>query len=307
MIRVDTAALPSTRADAPWRLRALTVAETVPARFLARVHSVFRRVSNLELESGVLISVMDAALPAQPGAVRVVVPPGLDFSVLLAPGQPAACRAGVLRVGAALHIDLRGGEPWRARLPRFTWVPAREQAWRAVWACWCQAAPHEGSVVLARGLTAAQAALAARDAGALLAAAESLLGVGPGLTPSGDDALLGLLVALGCMAPADPSVDAMRRTLAAWTRANAGRSTAIARAYLLHGAGGHFGAQWIALAEALVSGDPVRAEDATRDALQLGASSGADGVQGMLAGLAALHPEWERLGVGALAPLPPQS
>ncbi len=127
MIRVDTAALPSTRADAPWRLRALTVAETVPARFLARVHSVFRRVSNLELESGVLISVMDAALPAQPGAVRVVVPPGLDFSVLLAPGQPAACRAGVLRVGAALHIDLRGGEPWRAHLPRFTWTPARER------------------------------------------------------------------------------------------------------------------------------------------------------------------------------------
>jgi hypothetical protein len=298
---VDTATSLSTRADAPWRLRALTVAEALPARFLARVHSVFRQVSNLELESGLLISVMDAALPAQPGAVRVVVPPGLDFSALLAPGEPAACRAGVLRVGAALQVDLRGAESWHARLPRFSWEPTREQAWRAAWACWREAPSHEGSVALARGLTAAQAALAARDTGALLAAAESLLGVGPGLTPSGDDALVGLLVALGCMAPVDPSADAVRRTLAAWTRANADRTTPIARAYLLHGADGRFGAQWIALAEALASGDPGRAEDATRDARRLGASSGADGVQGMLAGLAAVHPDGERLGVGALA------
>lgn len=301
MIHLDPATRASTRADAPWRLRALTVAEALPGRFLARVHSVFRQVSNLELESGLLLSVMDAALPAQPGAVRVVVPPGLDFSALLAPGEPAACRAGVLRVGAALQVDLRRAESWRARLPRFSWEPMREQAWRAAWACWREAPSHEGSVALARGLTAAQAALAARDTGALLAAAESLLGVGPGLTPSGDDALVGLLVALGCMAPADPSVHVMRQTLAAWTRANADRTTPIARAYLLHGADGRFGAQWIALAEALASGDPMRAEDATRDALRLGASSGADGVQGMLAGLAAVHPGGERLGVGALA------
>jgi hypothetical protein len=286
---------------APWRLRALTVAEELPARFLARVHSVFRRVSNLELESGLLVSLMDAALPAQPGAVRVVVPPGLDFSALLAPGEPAARRAGVLRVGAALQVDLRGAESWRARLPRFSWEPVREQAWRAAWACWREAPSHEGSPALARGLTAAQAALAARDAGALLAAAESLLGVGPGLTPSGDDALVGLLAALGCMAPADLSVEVMRRTLAAWTRAHADRTTPIARAYLLHSADGRFGAQWIALAEALASGDPVFAEHATRDALRLGASSGADGVQGLLAGLAAAHPHGERLGVGALA------
>jgi hypothetical protein len=301
VIRVDTATRHSTRVDAPWRLRALTVAETVPARFLARVHSVFRQVSNLELESGLLISVMDAALPSQPGAVRVVVSPEVDFSALLAPGEPAACRASVLRVGAALHIDLRGADSWRARLPGFSWESVREQAWRAAWACWREAPPHAGSAVLARGLAAAQAALAARDAGALLGAAECLLGVGPGLTPSGDDALVGLLAALGCMAPADPSVDAMRRTLAPWTRANADRTTAIARAYLLHGADGRFGAQWIALAEALASGDPVRAEDATRDAMRLGATSGADGVQGMLAGLAAVHPDRERLGVGALA------
>jgi hypothetical protein len=302
-----TATLPSTRANAPWRLRAVTVAETVPARFVARVHSVFLRASNLELESGRLIAVMDAALPAQPGAVRLVLPPGLELSALLAPGEPAACRAGVLRVGAALHIDLRGAEPWRVRLPLFTWAPGREPAWRAAWACWRQTPSHQGSVALARGLAVAQTALAARDAGALLVAAESLLGVGPGLTPSGDDALLGLLVALGCMAPAEPSVDAMRRTLAAWTRASAGRTTTIARAYLLHGADGHVGVPWIALVEALASGDPVRAEDATREALRLGASSGADGVQGLLAGLAALHPGRERLGLGAWTPLSPGS
>jgi hypothetical protein len=244
---------------------------------------------------------MAAALPAQPGAVCLAAPPGLDFSALVAPGAVAACRAGVLRIGSALAIDLRGAAVWSARLPCFSWGSASEAAWDAAWTCWREAPAHGAWAAVARGLAAAQAAIGARDPAALVAAAGTLLGVGPGLTPSGDDALVGLLAALDCTVRSDPSLAPMCEATASWVRGSARRTTAVSRAYLLHAAEGRFGAQWIALAEALATGDPGRAKRATRAALALGASSGADGVGGLLAGLAALHPEPERL---TIAPSP---
>jgi len=140
------------------------------------------------------------------------------------------------------------------------------------------------------GLADLYAGTARRDPEECLAAARSLLGLGPGLTPAGDDCLVGWLA--GCRT-ASPAGRALAEAVGSrLLREAAGRTGQLSRAFL----------------GAVVAGEvaePVRdfvlAPDETRLAglLALGATSGADLLAGYLVACAALGPS-----EGGSAPLP---
>lgn len=111
-----------------------------------------------------------------------------------------------------------------------------------------------------------------------------LIGLGPGLTPSGDDVLAGALLALHGFARAD-----MAARLATWLRPRLeGRTGLVSRAHLGCAAGGEGAAVLHDAMVALASGDADALAGATAAAGTLGHCSGWDG----LVGIAAVAQAW---------------
>ncbi|MGW4637426.1 DUF2877 domain-containing protein [Sphaerisporangium sp. NPDC004334] len=161
------------------------------------------------------------------------------------------------------------------------------------------ALPAFGEVCRAAGR---QPGLDPEGAGALLAegcasgsllsaitAAERLMGLGPGLTPSGDDMLAGMLVALRRLGGA---ADVERAVwLADWLAATVAfdartRTTPISATLLHCAAQGQACAEALAVLRAVAGHQSL--EPAVRGLLRLGHTSGADLAWGLRAGMAAV-------------------
>lgn len=145
--------------------------------------------------------------------------------------------------------------------------------------CHLGLAGHPGPLRLARYCGAGDLARA-------VDAAERIVGLGPGLTPSGDDVLAGLLIALRLLGNA---VDGGQRAvwLADWisaaVTADAGTRTTALAATLLHCASrGQASAEVAALLRGLTGLEP--ALPALRRLLAAGHTSGSDLAWGVLAG-----------------------
>jgi hypothetical protein len=108
-----------------------------------------------------------------------------------------------------------------------------------------------------------------------------LSGLGPGLTPAGDDLLvglaLGLQAGLGTLPP-----ELASRLLAAVE----GRTNDLAQARVQHAVAGRADEAVHQLLTVLVDGPPDKLDTAVRAALAYGHSSGADTLVGVIVGLA---------------------
>lgn len=204
-----------------------------------------------------------AAVLAEPSSAR-------PFAAVR-PGQPATLGGGELRAGR-LRVRMVRTWPATPRLPGTT--PAG----------------------LARGLAALAAGLQRSEQRPGLpaaelprppwpAAADRLLGRGPGLTPSGDDLIAGVLVgltllprALGRPAPGGLA-ELVRLVHAEAPR----RTTALSTALLRAAARGQPSAEVTHLLGALTAPDTVGVQPAAAGLLGVGATSGADLAHGVLA------------------------
>jgi hypothetical protein len=129
-------------------------------------------------------------------------------------------------------------------------------------------------------------ALQAGDQRKLTGAAAALAGLGPGLTPAGDDFLAGVMWGLR-FSPDGRDVDTLCATIAA---AAAPRTTLLSAALLRTAGAGLADAHWHALFDAL---DQDRGEDAAaalEAVLSQGATSGADAWAGFQWALACSRP-----------------
>jgi len=120
--------------------------------------------------------------------------------------------------------------------------------------------------------------------------AERIVGLGPGLTPSGDDVLAGLLVALRALGGAVPhgrTAIWLADWLGAAVTADAGTRTTALAATLLHcAAAGQASAEVTAVLRGVGGADPLG--PAVRRLLAVGHTSGADLAFGLLAGCRAV-------------------
>jgi hypothetical protein len=128
-------------------------------------------------------------------------------------------------------------------------------------------------------------ALQQGDQAQIIQAAHQLAGLGPGLTPAGDDFLIGLMAALTLSQPilAQNLTSAAACTLIGNTAAQ--RTTRLSAQWLQAAARGEFGAAWHQLANALEKADQGQIEPAIRRILASGATSGADALRGFGMGL----------------------
>jgi len=124
-------------------------------------------------------------------------------------------------------------------------------------------------------------------------ATELLAGLGPGLTPAGDDFLVGLLAALYAFGPRStkPRWAALQTYASQIATVAAPRTTKLSAAWLACAGAGAFGEKWHHLICAL-NGDNLSAVIASANGiLATGATSGADALGGFLFGWQALLQE----------------
>ncbi|MBA4379974.1 MAG: hypothetical protein C0393_04700, partial [Anaerolinea sp.] len=292
------------------------------ADFDACVHSVFQSAANLRLARGSrLLTLLASSQADLPQGIRLNTPQGFSFE-RLSLGEQATSRDGLLRFeNSSLTIELRGASRWKCDLPSLNadmMDPAVAAAWESVWQALNkrQALPDSDRVGVALSLSkgAAQslvgdlfrpdAALqmgASRKAGEALrklvditrrldlsatSTVGALIGLGPGLTPGGDDLLVGYLAGLWCTVR-DRSerarfISALGKTVIRLSR----QTNDISRTYLYHAARGQVSSRLTALAEAICRGDHAdRLLEAAEAAMRVGHTSGMEAVAGLLVGL----------------------
>ncbi len=132
----------------------------------------------------------------------------------------------------------------------------------------------------ARSLAEVVDALGDRSSERAVSAANPLIGLGPGATPSGDDLLVGF--AAGLAVTDHP----LARPFGAGVANDAqGLTTSVAESYLAHAGRLEFAERVHAAALAILSAPEAGVRTAVTDALAWGASSGADLLVGLLVGI----------------------
>lgn len=194
----------------------------------------------------------------------------------LAVGDEVAGRAGHLRIGG-LVLDARAARVWRPQPPRAASARPDGAAIVEHHRLALQAADRRTAALL----PALADALARDDDDRATGCVRSLVGRGPGLTPSGDDALVGLLAVLQRLAP--HALAAAR--LAAAVSAHAHRTGDISAHYLRLAVDGHVGEPLADLCDALAGGAPRPVRAAADRVAGAGATSGADALHGVVSGL----------------------
>ena len=255
---------------------------------IGRVHSVFRAALNVELGNE-LVTFATPSTGALPNGV--VVDPAADLDVPLG--------AVVWGDGHAVHclhltVELNGAEQWspllgrhgpfpplaEVRGPLATALRRRGSSTGFTPLLWQVAQPELPSPEsrASSAIVDVVRAVAEADIGAVVAGARRLVGLGEGLTPSGDDFLIGFAAALRA---ADHPMHAS--FAAACYELARGRTTFVAEMFYRYAARGAFSAR----IHRLVSSLSNAAVDLTSElelALAWGASSGADCLLGVLLG-----------------------
>ncbi len=282
------------------------VSDAVPRRIARadrsgfRVHSIYRSVINVATCDG-LLTIASPDAGGLPNGIQADLGPdwraiGLRLGMVV-----RASDASVRIPDAGLEIRLKTATTWS---PRFRSLgegdhdvvrrwPRRTAPARAI-ACarasgggfgpllGADVVPNDvgGFVATARPIVRRLvAALDSGDRGAAAVAATGLIGLGPGLTPSGDDALVGIEAALHALD------SPMAGFLSLALDDVEDRTTALAATLLRHAAAGEFAERLHTLIRALLGPDDGAIAMAIDRATAWGATSGTDSLVGVLIGL----------------------
>jgi hypothetical protein len=261
-------------------VRALAIARPVwlglsTQPFSGRIVSRFERACNLMDREGRIIALTGPSIGKGPFCIALHA--ARDLFDHLQPRQSAYINAHTIVLGDCC-IPLRDAPVWDATLPPIgrplclrpplAALLRPYTAWPPSWSRTC--AEVTTARLLAHGADSLMAAVERRIG--LAAAAQCLAGLGPGLTPAGDDYVLGVMAALWLLGERDP--------LPAIAAACATRTTLLSSAFLRAAAQGQFMEGWHHLAHALDRQDEPGSRRAVRQIAAFGATSGRDSLAG---------------------------
>jgi hypothetical protein len=281
-------------AAAPSVLVVESIGHLVPrTAFQGRVHSVFAQACNLAA-ADTLLTVCAFGVGNGPTTLRLARGAPTDLRDHFEVGERIEARRGALRT-PRVELALAGSRVWHPAAPGPPLSMPRIEAHlrRAQLRLDARRAtrPDVLDGAAAPVLAALGAACRALDLASALCHADRLIGWGEGLTPAGDDFLVGLIGGLGALVGGNAERRRFQDALAAAVSSRAQRTTPIAAHCLRLACAGHHAEPLVELRNALLcANDRGAIESALRSALAAGATSGADTVSGLLAGLRAWLP-----------------
>jgi hypothetical protein len=283
------------------QFQATSIGSAVPQdNFNATIQSLFDSSLNFRLEhEDRLITILISDHYELPQGIR------LDKKIplhSLTVGLRAASRGGVLRFDSSpLTIDLRGAPIWDGRLS--TLNGNIEQAWSITWQTLNEGQRLKKTELIAEDLFRLDqgplltrklsqpvhkliAAAERFDSHACAEAAHEMIGLGPGVTPSGDDILIGFLAGLHSMAGNNKERQSFIQEFGSAIFLLLKETNEISRTYIQHAIKGEFSSSIVALIDAIRKGEQLQLLTSTENAMRVGHSSGMDSVTGLLIGLA---------------------
>ena len=301
------------------RLNALSSGVEAPTNcFSGVIHSVFHHACNISLESNVLLTLVSLEKGNLSHGIRLRTPPRFAFLHQFRVGQPVACRGGILRAsGSDLCADLRTASLWHVDLKGLQ-IDLRQRSTAQAWTvAWLELGKHrqrnglsamiaaffpsrqnfatscEVKALLGRAVESVPALMDATrnfEVDHAITALRPLIGLGPGLTPSGDDFIVGYLAGLWSAGGSDPSRLRFMSSVGTWLSQAAAGTNAISRTYIKSAVNGNVSEPIATLAQRIGQAKSVESvREATRTALSVGSTSGSDGVLGLLLGCMACN------------------
>jgi hypothetical protein len=275
------------------------------------VHSVFDHTFNL-LVSGRLVGVLSEDMPLNPIGLRSDIPGKRkmgDFG--LRKRLPVLVEETRITIGGLLELDLHKVKVWKPRTKVFAPLTLREvqENLRLVKKEMGAMEGRAGFIPLLRRVEKLSLSILKNaeglsnlcrralphilklvssieklDEGGLDKSVKNLVGLGPGLTPSGDDFLCGFLASFGWVLR---SYRAERRRLEAVEGSvldHAGRTSLLSRQLLEHAARGEVGERAEDFLSALLGDEGEDLRDLTFRVSKTGETSGADMMLGLILG-----------------------
>jgi len=268
------------------------------AAFEAVIHSVFSTSVNLEVKGlDTLMAILASEDIDQPGDIRVSYRDA-RFTEGLYSGQKVTCEKDKITIqGSNTWIDLRQARRTDCQMPALSFLSSQGSmvALQAVRESLVnekeiQTSRSHTNQMFEKRLSAGVESLSQVSKSLNLWHARevthSLIGLGQGLTPSGDDILLGFLAGFIPTCGTDPARRAFLQSFSSMVAISARETNAISRTYLIHASQGRFSSALIHLVKAIcLELDPAEVTAAALRVLRTGHSSGVDIVTGLLAAL----------------------
>jgi hypothetical protein len=292
------------------RLTAISTGYAVPyIDFDATIHSVFRTAINLRpVDNDLLLTLVISSEADLPQGIRLDTPDDFSFEHLTA-GKDVFCRDNTLIFyNSTLVVEFSHGRRWQCNLPALGIDLTNQavlEAWKCVWQSLSERQLRLGAEIIAQSLLdkagSTQSAISRRAGEAIrllieatrnfrlddLSALTQLIGLGTGLTPCGDDFLIGYLAGLWCTVRGYVERTQFVSSLGQEVVRLSGRTNDISRTYLHHSARGQISSHLDTLARAICKPEnPGQLLLAAESAMQSGHTSGMDAVTGLLFGLA---------------------
>ena len=267
--------------------------------FEGAVHSVFHRVLNVHIPSGdFLFTIASDALDNAPFTVRVRLDGSSDFRTLIETGIRVTAGKEGVRLEKSLFVPLKHPTLWQPKLLAFppdrrltdhNLQVLRKRLRTLPGGCGMAGLFSYGNAggIFERALSERAnkllEALARKDISSIHQAILGLIGLGPGLTPSGDDFLLGMIC---CGHVPGAPFAAYSDIFSSAVLQNRLRTNDISYAALLHGTKGQMREYIAACINALMYEDNTAALHTAIDrVLQIGSTSGYDICAGIYFGL----------------------
>ncbi|MFQ5813688.1 MAG: DUF2877 domain-containing protein [Anaerolineae bacterium] len=270
----------------------------------------YHRACNLVTSQGEIIALVSPAIGNGPLNIVIEENAALEH---VKPGWPAVSSDGQLVLGDSLVVSLDGAQLWK---PEVNWECLITQRRRlednlAALCSWlsqnelakellslvldgeeeagaCEdktrSPHHRAFLAMARvGIKGLRQALQDGDRPGIRENVALLAGLGPGLTPAGDDYLVGLMAGLRVWpGPLEDSGLSPAEACQIILEATEDRTTLLSRAFLHSAQEGLFGKNWHELLAELAGGKAIGIQRAVRRILSSGATSGADALAGFL-------------------------
>jgi hypothetical protein len=275
-----------------------------------RVFANYHHVCNLVTSEGEIIALVSPAIGNGPLNIVIEENGALEH---VKPGLPAVFSGEQPGLGESLVVSLHGAQLWR---PEVNWkglITHRRKLEHnlAALCSWlsqndtaktllslvlygakepgpCEDGSHSlhhlAFLTMARvRIKGLLQALHVGDRSGIRESAALLAGLGPGLTPAGDDYLVGLMAGLRVWpSPLNNSGLSPDDACQIFLEATEGRTTLLSRAFLHSAKVGLFGESWHRLLAELAGGEAKGIRRAARRILASGATSGADALAGFL-------------------------
>lgn len=255
---------------------------TIPPGTTLRVISVHHRVVNCLSDAGHWVALVHPQV--QNGPFHIVLTRPASFAAP-APGDAGMWHGRGVEIGS-FYVDITSAVLWQPHL-----APLPQDRPAALWPALQQHVARRTRIAPAAGLAHATAsrlnegqdllryALLTGREDDLVRGVAMLAGLGPGLTPAGDDFLLGLMARLHLAPPAGRDFSGIMQIILA----EAGpRTTRLSREWLCQAALGHFAEPWHHLRQALAAGTAADVRRAADAILAIGATSGQQAMIGFL-------------------------